>query len=119
MKDTRMVYTDDPKLSQRCPKCKEYLIECECAPQVDPSKIDFNPVLRIEKSGRAGKVVTVIDKLPGNDKYLKELSKTLKTRCGTGGTYRRDGTNGIIEIQGDKREQIRAILKDMNIICKG
>ncbi|MCX7771161.1 MAG: translation initiation factor [Proteobacteria bacterium] len=119
MKDTKLVYTDDPKNSQRCPRCREFLSECICGPEADPTKWDKVAVLRIEKSGRGGKIVTVIDKLPGNENFLKNLAKSLKSKLGTGGTYKRDGANGIIELQGDKREQIKEIFSKLGYNCKG
>ena len=119
MRDTKLIYTDDPKKNQKCPKCREYISECECAPQLELSKWDKVAVLRVEKSGRGGKIVTVIDRLPSNEEFLKILAKELKTKLGTGGTFRCEGTNGIIEIQGDKREKIKEILSRRNITCKG
>jgi len=117
MKDTKLVYTDDPKLAQKCPKCKNFLKDCSC--KKDAPVTNFTATLRIEKSGRGGKTVTVIDKLPRNESYIKELAKTLKTRLGVGGTYRLEESSGIIELQGDKREQLREIFKKMGITFKG
>jgi translation initiation factor 1 len=118
-KETRLVYTTDPKMNQKCKKCREFVSECACASEADIKKSPIIPVLRIEKSGRCGKVVTVIDRLPGNESYLKDIAKTLKERCGSGGTYKREGAIGSIEIQGDKREQIRGIFSKIGINCKG
>jgi translation initiation factor 1 len=60
-----------------------------------------------EKAGRGGKTVTVVTNfvgigLPEKEKLAREMQKA----CGTGGTVK----NGRIEIQGDKRDQIAAIL---------
>jgi translation initiation factor 1 len=118
-KDTRLVYSTDPALNQKCAKCKEVLTECVCEEPVDPKSYKFIAVLRIEKSGRGGKVVTVIDQLPKNELFLKKLTTTLKKVCGSGGTYKMDGKEGIVEIQGDKREMIRTALKKEGIQSKG
>lgn len=80
---------------------------------------NFKAILRIEKSGRGGKTVTAIDGLPKLRPFLETLTKLLKNRCGSGGTYRMDGKEGIIEIQGDKRELIRAILAEQGITVRG
>jgi len=77
------------------------------------------PVLRIEKSGRHGKTVTVIDKLPLNENYLKELTSDLKKKCGSGGTYKTEAGRGIVEIQGEKRELIRAYFEKQGVKVKG
>lgn len=83
------------------------------------SKYSFIATLRIETQGRGGKTVTVVDNLPKVNVFLKELTKTLKNRCGSGGTYLMDGKEGKIEIQGDKRELIRQILAQEGIRAKG
>ena len=118
-KDTRLVYSTDPALNQKCPRCKELLPECTCTPEVDPKAYKFIAILRIEKSGRSGKTVTVIDQLPKNEVFLKNLTTLLKKKCGSGGTYLMDGKEGKIEIQGDKREMIRTVLMKENIRSKG
>ena len=62
--------------------------------------------LRLEKSGRGGKSVTVIDGLPQNRDFLRQLATELKKACGAGGT----AGDGAVEIQGDRREQLRPLL---------
>ena len=117
MDDSKLVYSTDPKLNQKCPKCKELVPECRCKPKVS-SNFPFTAVLRIEKAGRMGKTVTVVDHLPRSKKFLEALAHTLKTKCGSGGTYL-IGESGKIEIQGDKREMIRSILQKERISFKG
>ena len=118
-KNTRLVYSTDPELNRKCPKCKEVVSECTCEPEVDPKSIKFVAVLRIEKNGRGGKTVTVIDRLPKNEVFLKDLTTQLKKKCGTGGTYLTSGKDGVIEIQGDHREAIRGHLEKAGIRSKG
>jgi translation initiation factor 1 len=117
-KITRLVYSTDPELNRKCPKCKEVVSECTCEPEIDPKSYKFVAVLRIEKNGRGGKTVTVIDRLPKNEVFLKELTTKLKKKCGTGGTYLTSGKEGVIEIQGDHRESIRAFLEKEGIRSK-
>lgn len=117
-KNTKLVYSTDPK-DQVCPKCKEYLSECLCAKQDAVQSRNFVAIFRLEKNARGGKVVTVIDALPKIDIYLKDLCKELKTKCGVGGTYSLSGKEGLIEIQGDKREQIKKIFDLKGIKYKG
>ncbi len=76
-------------------------------------------IFRIEKNGRNGKTVTVIDNLPKHESFLKELCKELKSRCGSGGTYSMEHKEGLIEIQGDKREPIKAIFTKKGYKFKG
>ena len=72
-------------------------------------------VLRLEKKGRGGKSVTVVDGLPRNAPFLKELASELKRACGTGGTV----AEGTLEIQGDQRERLRAALRAKGWTVKG
>lgn len=118
-KDTRLVYSTDPALNRKCERCKEVVSECTCIPEIDPKAYRFIAVLRIEKQGRGGKTVTVIDRLPKNELFLKNLTTLLKKKCGSGGTYLTTGKDGIIEIQGDKREIVRSALLKEGISSKG
>jgi translation initiation factor 1 len=59
-----------------------------------------------ETKGRAGKGVTVISGLPLSPPEIEALAGELKKRCGSGGTVRA----GVIEIQGDHRDTIVAML---------
>ncbi|HUP57430.1 MAG TPA: stress response translation initiation inhibitor YciH [Bdellovibrionota bacterium] len=118
-KDGRLVYSTDPALNRKCPQCKELESECTCVAEQDPKAYKFVAILRIEKQGRGGKTVTVIDRLPKNELFLRNLTTLLKKKCGSGGTYLMDGRDGVIEIQGDKRELVRAALLKENIQSKG
>ena len=100
-RDGRLVYSTDPNV------------------KVDSANYQFVAKLRVEKSGRGGKTVTVIADLPKVELFLKELTTELKKKCGAGGTYMTDGKEGAIEIQGDRREQIRAILAKRGIKSNG
>jgi len=55
-----------------------------------------------ETKGRKGAGVTVITGIPTHPEGLKQIAKELKQKCGTGGTVK----NGVIEIQGDHRDQL-------------
>ncbi|MGE3972911.1 MAG: hypothetical protein AB7F59_00140 [Bdellovibrionales bacterium] len=118
-KNTRLVYSTNHVENIPCPKCKELKSECICEPEVELKSYKFVAILRMEKSGRGGKTVTVIDQLPKNEIFLKELTTELKKKCGSGGTYIMSGKEGVIEIQGDKREMIRSLLQKKNMKVKG
>ena len=59
-----------------------------------------------ETKGRRGKGVTTISGIELPAAELKQLAKDLKKLCGTGGALKA----GIIEIQGDKRQQLECEL---------
>lgn len=63
--------------------------------------------LSIEKAGRAGKTVTIVRGFIGTTDDLNSLCKTLKQRCGVGGSTK----DGEMVIQGDHRQKLLEILK--------
>jgi translation initiation factor 1 len=56
-------------------------------------------------------VVTVIADLPGTPAEIEVLAKLLKTRCGTGGSIK----DLDIELQGDRREAVQAVLREKRV----
>lgn len=81
----------------------------------DPAEAETLPLnqqklrVRIERNGRGGKTVTVVDGFVGADDDLAALGKTLKTKCGVGGSAK----DGQIIIQGDFRDRLITLLKDL------
>jgi translation initiation factor 1 len=67
-----------------------------------------------ETKGRAGKGVTVVTGLPLAGEALQALAADLKKRCGSGGTIR----DGKVEIQGDHRDAVVAILVGLGYPAK-
>ena len=65
--------------------------------------------IRRETSGRKGKGVTTISGIGLGDAALKTLAKQLKQKCSTGGTVK----DGVIEIQGDHRDKLKAELEKL------
>lgn len=71
-------------------------------------------IVRIDRRGRAGKQVTLIEGFKGSSDDLAALAKTLKVKCGVGGTAK----DGEITIQGDLRDKITALLTSMGYGAK-
>ena len=66
-------------------------------------------IVRIQRqtSGRKGKGVCLISGIDLDDAELTKLAAELKKKCGCGGAVK----DGIIEIQGDKRDLIKSLLE--------
>jgi translation initiation factor 1 len=90
-----------------CPACGKALKQCICKQTTASPKGDGIVRIQRETKGRKGKGVTLITGIPLADAELKKLAKTLKQKCGTGGTIK----NGVIEIQGDHRDLLLAELQ--------
>ncbi len=63
-------------------------------------------------SGRG--IVTLVKNLVLSADDLKSLAKKLKQECGTGGTIK----DGVIEMQGEQRQKIAAILQRLGYKVK-
>lgn len=75
----------------------------------------FIAKISLDSKARAGKQVTLIEDLPKQEIFLRELTSELKKKCGSGGTYSLEKKEGLIEIQGDKRDLIIQILTQKGI----
>ncbi|MEE4113899.1 MAG: translation initiation factor Sui1 [Desulfobacteraceae bacterium] len=106
-RNTRLVYSTEH--GRDCPSCRQPLDRCNCRKMPAPSTGDG--IVRIGRAtkGRKGKGVTVITGMPVDHGTLKQVAKTLKRKCGSGGTVKA----GTIEIQGDHRDVLMAELKEM------
>ena len=71
-------------------------------------------IVRIDRRGRAGTQVTLIEGFKGSGDDLAALAKTLKVKCGVGGTAK----DGEITIQGDLRDKVTALLTSMGYGAK-
>jgi translation initiation factor 1 len=112
----RLVYSTDA--GRVCTGCGWPARNCMCSQKAaasEPIPARIVAKLRMEKKGRAGKTVTVVDGLPQNAGFLKDLGQELKRACGTGGTV----IDGAVELQGDLRERVRECLLKKGFVVKG
>ncbi len=100
-----VVYSTDPN----------FKYEQEAEPEVEtlePSK--QNLIVAIDRRARAGKQVTLVKGFVGSEDDLATLGKTLKVKCGVGGTAK----DGEITLQGDLRDKVVALLQSMGYRAK-
>jgi len=93
--DNPLVYsTDSGRIAQPQPKAER--------PKGDG-------IVRIQRqtSGRKGKGVCLISGIDLDDAALALLAAELKKKCGCGGSVK----EGVIEIQGDKRDLLKSLLE--------
>ncbi len=100
-----VVYSTDPNYQYRTEQREE-------AETLEPGKQRL--IVRIDRRQRAGKQVTLVEGFVGKSDDLAALAKTLKTRCGVGGTAK----DGEITIQGDLRDKLVALLSSMGYNAK-
>ncbi|KTR99174.1 stress response translation initiation inhibitor YciH [Pantoea dispersa] len=74
-----------------------------------PQRPKGDGVVRIQRqtSGRKGKGVCLITGIDLDDDALAKLAAELKKKCGCGGALK----EGVIEIQGDKRDLLKTLLE--------
>jgi translation initiation factor 1 len=63
--------------------------------------------VKIDRSGRRGKTVTMITNIQHNPQVIEGLEKKLKQRCGAGGT----SYGKTIEIQGEHVDKVTSLLR--------
>jgi len=73
-----------------------------------------NLIVKIDRRQRAGKQVTLIEGFVGTQADLSALAKTLKVKCGVGGSAK----DGEITIQGDLRDKVTNLLQSMGYKAK-
>ena len=110
-----------------CLRCKKFPPECTCPPlSLPPGPPDVVPapppstakalraeVVKMRREKRTGREVIVLEGFPG-DVDLEALARELKRRCAAGGTVKAR----TIELQGDAREAISAILLEHGLRSK-
>jgi translation initiation factor 1 len=101
----RLVYATGK--GRTCPHCGRPQADCACRASPRAPRGDGVVRLRREVQGRRGKTVTTISGVPLGADGLSALAGELKRRCGPGGSAK----DGVIEIQGDHRDVLRAELE--------
>ena len=102
----RVVYSTDPQESEGAAATPPLPAGANPAGPIATRQQNQPVIAGLERKGRGGKTVTVVTGVMSHPAGQEALLKLLKTRLGTGGTLK----DGVIEIQGDHREQIVELL---------
>ena len=102
-----------------CDRCGKLAADCLCEPLPPPPPESIPPdqqtaQLSLEKR-KKGKLVTLVQGLPGRGNDLPALLTRLKSECGAGGTLRDD----VLELQGDHRQRASDVLRKLGYGVKG
>lgn len=79
---------------------------------LEPNKQKLKVML--DRKSRKGKTVTLVEGFVGLDEDLQNLCKSLKQKCGVGGSAK----DGEILIQGDFKQKIFTILQELGYQVK-
>ena len=100
-----VVYSTNPDFDY----AKEETVEAET---LEPSRQRLT--VTIDRRNRGGKQVTLVSGFVGTQEDLAALGKTLKVKCGVGGSAK----DGEITIQGDLRDKVTELLRNMGYNAK-
>ena len=111
-KARKLVYSTDPE--PEMPKPQAAAAPGNLAAPFPTRQLNTPVRVGIERAGRGGKVVAVITGIMSPPHGKEALLKLLKNKLGTGGAVKGDQ----IEIQGDHRAKIVAILNELGYKAK-
>ena len=100
-----IVYSTDPNFNYATEETAE-------AETLEPSRQRLT--VTIDRRNRGGKQVTLVSGVVGTQEDLSALGKTLKVKCGVGGSAK----DGEITIQGDLRDKVTELLRNMGYNAK-
>ena len=106
--DRDLVYSTDPE------KMNKINQGTRSAPSVGLPPEQATLRVSLDTKRRRGKTVTLLTGFQSSKETLKQLGKVLKSSCGAGGAIHQNE----IEIQGDHRDKVCAILSELNYKIK-
>ncbi len=110
-KTRRLVYSTDPEPE---PTRSEAKPPTNLAAALPTRQLNTPVRVWLDRKGRGGKTVSVVKGIMSPPAGKEVLLKVLKTKLGTGGAIK----DGDIEIQGDHREKIVALLNELGYKAK-
>ncbi|HVT02410.1 MAG TPA: translation initiation factor [Thermoanaerobaculia bacterium] len=108
-KGSKLVWTSDPEEAR---KLRDESVSLAPAKDAPPSSQTI--FVTVDRKKRRGKSVTMATGFVLSEKTLGELARSLKSRCGAGGT----SSPGEIEVQGEHVETVAAELEKLGYRVK-
>ena len=108
----RLVYSTEPE--PEAAPAKPTMAAGNLAAAIPSRQLNTPVRVWLEKNGRNGKIVSVIKGIVNSPASKEALVKLLKTKLGTGGAVKGED----VEIQGDHRERIVALLNELGYKAK-
>ena len=102
----RTVFSTDPEPETAVP---EPALPANPAAVIRSRQLNTPVIVALERKGRGGKTVSLVKQVMSPPQGKQALLKLLKTKLGTGGALKGDE----IEIQGDHRDAIVALHKEL------
>jgi translation initiation factor 1 len=107
--NSRLVYSTEETIPRPARDKKPENKPPEKVRQTSSGPSQQKATVRLDRKGRGGKSVTVIEGLQISEKEREELLKQLKAKLGTGGTVK----DTSLEIQGDHRNALMELLEKL------
>ncbi len=98
---SKLVYSTEQAISRKEKPVEKILHDVRPAQQ--------RVTVRLDRKGRSGKTVTVVDGLHMTQNNMEGLLRQLKAQLGAGGTVK----DTSLEIQGDHRDMLMSVLERM------
>jgi translation initiation factor 1 len=105
--DSTLVYSTEHAVPRKKKRTDRY-------PATAAAPAKRRTIVRLDRKGRGGKSVTIIEGLQLSGEDSEKLLKQLKAKLGAGGTVK----NGTLEIQGDHCDAVMAGLSRIGYMPK-
>ncbi|EJX04318.1 translation initiation factor SUI1 [gut metagenome] len=91
---------------------QDYQYETDETPEIETLPIERQRLrLKLDRSGRSGKTVTLVSGFVGSEADLKELGRKVKAKLSIGGSVK----DGCLLLQGDVRTKAIAIFQELGV----
>ena len=102
-----------------CARCEKSIAECACPRDATGAiLLPKDQPARVRREKRRGGQVTVIAGLDPAATDMKAMLRAMRSALGAGGSIGEDAKGVTIELQGDHRDRVLAVLREMGYPAK-